>query len=215
MFKKIVLSAGGLAAAGLLPYCIATGPSHLNQAWKALGGSGEAAPATVEIAADAMLPPQLLPAEPYAAPLEGAPAQNLAEILRFDVTPDWIMRRWPRVSTGLADLQLHGYRVPLVTGTSEVDLAGSLTYYFNPQQRVQRITFAGSTGNVAQLAQLLTSRFRMARRITNDPSLMIYEAVTRDGKPAGVARIRTAPVVRAGDTFHRYDVQVVIERPEA
>ncbi len=61
-------------------------------------------------------------------------------MLRFDVTVEWVMQRWPRVSTGLPYLQLQGYRVPLVTGTKVADLAGSLTYYFNARQQVQRIT---------------------------------------------------------------------------
>ena len=73
---------------------------------------------------------------------DATPMPSLAEVLRFDVTVAWVMQRWPRVSTGLPYLQLQGYRVPLVTGTTVADLAGSLTYYFNAQQQVQRITCA-------------------------------------------------------------------------
>ena len=61
-------------------------------------------------------------------------------------------------STGLTYLQLQGYRVPLVTGTTLADVAGSLTYYFNAQQRVQRITFRGTTGDPSVLATLLAQR---------------------------------------------------------
>ena len=66
-------------------------------------------------------------------------------------TSAWVLARWPRVSTRLANLDLQGYRVPLVSGTADGDLAGSLTYYFNSQQRVQRITFIGSTGDARPL----------------------------------------------------------------
>ena len=73
--------------------------------------------------------------------------QPLAAVFRCDITPPWVMSQWSRVSTGLAELDLHGYRVALISGTREGDLAGSLTYYFNIQQRLQRITFQGSTGD--------------------------------------------------------------------
>jgi len=60
-----------------------------------------------------------------------------------------VISRWPRVSAGLAELQLQGYRVPLVSGTTANDLAGALTYYFNSRQQVQRITFQGTTATSA------------------------------------------------------------------
>ena len=101
------------------------------------------------------------------------PLPSLAEVLRFDVTVEWILRRWPRVTTGLPYLQLQGYRVPLVTGTGMSDVAGSLTYYFNAQQQVQRITLRGTTGDPSVLASILTSRYRFARRLTNDPGVVL------------------------------------------
>ena len=215
MFKTIMLGVLGLAAAAGVPYLVASGPSHFTKLRQWIASS----PAPDQPAAEIALGqppagPELLGGSPTPPPLEGMPAARLEEVFRFDVTPAWITQRWPRVSNGLADLQLQGYRVPLVTGTTEMDLAGSLTYYFNAQHQVQRIAFTGSTGNVGPLVNLLGARFRMARRPTNDPTLMIYESVTADGKPSSTARIRTAPVIRAGDTFRRYDVQLVLERPE-
>ena len=47
------------------------------------------------------------------------PLPSLAEVLRLDVTVEWVLQRWPRVTTGLPQLQLQGYRVPLVTGTKD------------------------------------------------------------------------------------------------
>ena len=74
------------------------------------------------------------PAKP--APLEGVTARDLGEVIRFDGSPEWVMARWPRVTAGLANLDLQGYRVPLVSGTAQDDLAGSLTYYFDRNQQV-------------------------------------------------------------------------------
>ena len=81
-------------------------------------------------------------------------------------------------------MQLQGYRVPLVTGTTEADLAGSLTYYFNAQQQVEQIAFHGTDGRRAKLLALLSNRYHFVRRLTNDPGLTVYESVRSDGSPA-------------------------------
>jgi hypothetical protein len=139
---------------------------------------------------------------------------DVADVLRFDVTPDWIVHNWPRVSTGLAHLPLQGYRVPLVTGTAQDDLAGSLTYYFNPHQQVQRITFSGTTGNTGKLVNLVKARFGFTRRLTNDPGVFLYELPDSKGRVNSFVWIRPARVVRANDPYRRFEVALLIERPE-
>ncbi len=145
--------------------------------------------------------------------LEGLPTYDFADIFRFDVSPGWIMGRWSRVSSGLATLQLHGYRVPLVTGTAEDDLAGSLTYYFNSLQQLQRITFSGTTGDSRRLVRFITTRYGFARRVVNDPSLFIYEIPEPRGPAKNVLRIRPARVLKADRPYQRFDVELSIERP--
>ena len=135
-----------------------------------------------------------------------------AEILRFDITTGWVMSRWERVSAGLADIDLQGYRVPLVTGTSHDDLAGSLTYYFDKQQQVQRITFHGTTGNPHKLVALVTGRYNFLRQVTSDPSLYLYQ-VKWNGKPQSELRIKTARVVRADTPHNRYQIDLAMRRP--
>ena len=142
------------------------------------------------------------------------PIFDLAEVLRFDISPNWVIARWPRVSASLAQLQLQGYRVPLVTGTAEHDLAGSLTYYFDPRQRLQRITFQGVTGDPRKLLELLTTRHGFARRLTNDPSSFVYEVPGTDKKAKSVLWIRPARVVKAEESCHRFQVALVMERAE-
>src|SRR5579872_4408827 len=41
----------------------------------------------------------------------GPQVSNFGEIFRFDLTPQAIAQRWSRVSTGLGDARLQGYRV--------------------------------------------------------------------------------------------------------
>ena len=152
-------------------------------------------------------------AESLGHPLEEVPMYELDQVLRFDVTTGWIMGHWPRVSTGLAHLQLQGHRVPLVTGTAEDDLAGALTYYFNPQQQVQRITFRGTTGNARKLVRLVMSRYGLARRITNDAGLFLYETAGPDREAGSVLEIRPSRVVAASNPLRRFEVLLTLERP--
>lgn len=147
-----------------------------------------------------------------AQPLAGYPVRDLGEIFNFDVSPAWIMGRWPRVSTRLANVDLQGYRVPLVTGTAEYDLAGALTYYFDPQQKLQRITFYGTTGDARQLVALLATRHDFLRQTHNDPSLHLYQ-VFWNGKPVSELQVRPARVVQSGSPHARFELALVLERP--
>jgi hypothetical protein len=152
---------------------------------------------------------------PSSSPVSGTPIPTLsmADAFNFDVTIDGIMQRWPRVTTGLVYVQMQGYRVPLVTGTTPGDLAGSLTYYFDPTQRVGRITFRGVTGDASGLIALLSTRFQFTRRMTNDPGLILYESADSSNRLTGVARIRSARIIRASEPYSHFDVEVVINRP--
>lgn len=147
-------------------------------------------------------------------PLLDVPAYDLADVFRFDLSPDSVVARWPRVSSGLAYLELQGYRVPLVTGTAEDDVAGALTYYFNPRQQVQRITFQGTTGNAGRLVSHVTSRFGLARQRINDAGVFLYVIPRPDGRATSFLWIRPAPIVKANDPLRRFEVAMVLERPE-
>jgi hypothetical protein len=140
--------------------------------------------------------------------------QPLQEVFRFDVTTAWVLGRWPRVSTGLAKLDLQGYRVPLVTGAAESDLAGSLTYYFNPKQRVQQITFVGTTGDARRLVMLLATKHGFVREITGDPGLLLYQAEER-GQVISRLRIKPRRVIRSDRPHTRFDVDLVMQRPRS
>jgi hypothetical protein len=224
-FKKILLYGGGLLLATTGPISLFTASDHfggIRKSWFPSAGaavSAQSAPpaaipqpgTTVSVAAGQRSAAPL----PAAAVSDAAlPSPSMAEALSFDVTADWIMRRWPRVSAGLAQVQLQGYRVPLVTGTSIADLAGSLTYYFTPQQHVQRITFRGTTGDPGALLALLANRYRFTRRLTNDPGVILYETVDSSNRTMGTAKIRSAKVIKANQPYTRFDVELAIDRPE-
>ncbi len=144
--------------------------------------------------------------------LAGPTFDDLGQVFRWDVSSAWVLGHWPRVSAGLAEVELQGYRVPLVTGASPDDLAGSLTYYFNRNQRVQRMTFFGTTGDSRRLVALMATRFGFTRELTDDPSLFLYRV--RDGKKViSELRIEPAHVIRADTPHRRFDIALWIERP--
>ena len=217
MFKKILFI-------GILLAVAFSGPVTLFRAtdfWRNLhwGGSADksaanaAVPSGAQKSGDPLDEPFLAASHPAAISVEGAPAPALAEVLRFDVSPTWVLQRWPRVSTDLAILQLHGYRVPLVTGTNPSDVAGSLTYYFNPSQQVQQITLRATTGDPRAIISFLNERYGYVRRPCNDPSRLIYETVSSSGKKTGSMIIQSAPVVRADRPYQRYALDLTIDRP--
>jgi hypothetical protein len=217
--KRMLLCVGGLLLATGGPITLFTTSDlvgGLKRSWlanpaaTATAASHQTAAATTEVISSQ----PAIPASAAMAPSDAAPMPSLAEVLRFDVSVPWVMQRWPRVSTGLPCLQLQGYRVPLVTGTKVTDLAGSLTYYFDARQQAQRITFRGTTGDPSALMVLLTSRYHFARRVLNDPGLMLYEAVDSSNQPVGSVKIRSATVINANQPYSRFEVELLMDRAE-
>jgi hypothetical protein len=137
---------------------------------------------------------------------------QLAEIFRFDVSPSWVTSQWHEVTLGMADVELSGHRVMLVTGKNPADLAGSLTYYFNRDNAVQRIRFEGVTGDPRPLVAELATKYRFVRCRADVAGAEVYQ-VHRDGKARGDLRIRSAPIVRADSPLGRYSVSLAIDRP--
>jgi hypothetical protein len=137
----------------------------------------------------------------------GPESATFDDIFRFNITPSEILARWSRVSTGLGDLQLQGYRVPLVTGTAPTDLAGSLTYYFDTQQRLRRMTFIGTTGDPQRLVDFVTQQFGFHRLDSSNPRRVVYgNRFRRHGSLTLVA----SPVVDHNETAN-YQVDLTLE----
>ncbi len=211
MVKTLFYSAVGLGVALLGPYLFFSAPEYLDAARQSIPGLRSAPVVADGEAANPAAEPDG-PVKPL-PPVAGRPVSDFGEVFRFDISTRWIAERWPHVSTGLAQLQLNGFRVPLVTGTEETDLAGALTYYFSPQQRVERLVFHGTTGDPSKLVAFLSRQYRFVHRPVNDPGLFIYEAVDRNGLFAGSAEIRSSWTLRAEEPLRRYQVKLQLERP--
>jgi len=146
------------------------------------------------------------------AQLADVAVHDLNEVLNFDITPSWVMSHWPRVSASLAELDRQGYRVSLITGTNEHDVAGSLTYYFDKKQRLERIGFRGTTGDPRALVGIVTGKFELLRQPTDDPSLSLYQ-LKWNGKPRSELRVRPVSVVRSAVPRSRFNVELTLDRP--
>ncbi|WP_146519203.1 DUF6690 family protein [Stieleria varia] len=141
-------------------------------------------------------------ADPTAEPtIIGARVADLREVMRFDITPDWVIARFARVSTVLADLQLKGMRVPVVTGTHATDFAGTLTYYFDAAGKLQRISLHGFTGDPSRLAQAMVGHYQLQ----SEPTLEAGVYTRRwNGSPIHLLRLTHAPVVYSDAVHHKY-----------
>lgn len=133
--------------------------------------------------------------------LIGPPIQALREVVRFDISPNWVPQRFPRVSTVLADTHLDGLRVPLVTGTTPSDLAGTLTYYFDHYQRVQRITIHAMTGDPSRFVAELQHAYQLHQQPSLGGGLYLKKW---NGRPTSVVYTAPAPVISADDPYSRY-----------
>lgn len=216
MFRRGLFFSVVLGAALALPY-VSSQWHHVSQVFSSDSTQASAAANANPGGGDHGMP---LPAAAMGAILPGAPGADatsvvdMGEAFRFDVTAAWVLGRWPRVTAGLPDKDLQGYRVPLVTGTREDDLAGSLTYYFTKNQHCRRITFQGTTGDARRFVALLSSRFGLVRRITDDPSLYDYQN-RWNGRAISELHVRPARVVRASQPEARFEVLAALNDPDA
>ncbi len=142
--------------------------------------------------------------------LVGGQIPDLREVLRFDINDRWVIERFARVSTVLADTRLEGLRVPIVTGTQASDLAGTLTYYFDHGGVLQRIQLHGFTGDPSRLIQAMTQFYGLKP----EPTLEAGVYTKRwNGMPVQFLRLTHAPVVYSDAVHQKYTVFIELNQP--
>jgi hypothetical protein len=141
--------------------------------------------------------------------LQQTAIHSLTEVLRFDMTPAAIFQKFPRVTTVLAETQLDGLRVPLVTGTNPSDIAGTLTYYFDRYQRLQRVTIHGITGDPTRFLAELQQSYHLQQQPSLGGSLYL---LTWNGRPTSLAYVSPAPVIYADSPYSRFNVLIEINQ---
>jgi hypothetical protein len=228
MFSRTLTAPTLLVASIGVPYVASNAPDWTQQIRGAASSPAQVTPAQAAAAAPGSVPPEppvatsattIAPPQgpgatlfPNRTPLEGIPTYSLGEVLRMDVSKEWVYQRWPRKSTALAELDLFGVRVPLVSGTQLYDIAGSLTYFFGADGRVKRISFRGRTGDTTQLAGLVHQRFGLVAQATPIAGEQLLQ-LRRDQEVLSELRTRPAPVLWASSPHDSFTVELELQDP--
>ena len=89
------------------------------------------------------------------------------------------------------------------------DLAGTLTYYFDQQDEVQRITFYGFTGDERKLVELVTGNYNLKQQ----PSLGGLYLLRWNRRVISALKIKHAPIVNASRAHKRRQLMLELNRP--
>ncbi len=164
-----------------------------------------------ELSSQPMANPQLSFAPGQLASHHALPtAHQLRDVLRFEISPQSVTSMFNRVSMVLADVNLDGMRVPLVTGTQSTDLAGTLTYYFDRYQRLQRLSLHGLTGDPNRLVSELQQLYDLRQEPALGGGLFL---ITWNGQPTSVMHIAPAAVINSSDQYARYTIFLELNLP--
>jgi hypothetical protein len=132
------------------------------------------------------------------------------QVLRFDVTREWVYRNWDRKSTGPTDVGLFSVRVPLVM-TTHAGLAGALTYFFNAQGHVEHISFRGRTGDSTPLVQLLATQYGFVR-VASPTGEQVYQ-VQSGGNVFSELRTKPEPILYSKTANQSISIELELARP--
>jgi hypothetical protein len=149
----------------------------------------------------------------YATPMRpGDGPMPFDQVIRFDLTPDSITQNWSRVTTTQSEHFLLGMRVAVVTGPDISDVAGSITYYFDEQDQLQRISLQGFTGDASRLIAHCEQGYKLEKQASLDAGMYIAQW---NGMPTSVLHVARAPVIRADSPRTQYYVTLEINRPSS
>jgi hypothetical protein len=196
-----------------VPYFVSQAPQQQSAPAPATPVSTNAGPAAGRVTPLLALPSGVAPAgTPSAAPrLDGAQFTSVAQVLRFDVTKEWVYRNWSRKTTAPTDVGLVSVRVPLVMGTQMSALAGSLTYFFNAEGQVEHISFRGRTGDTRPLVQLLTQYYQF-QHVEAPIGEKLYQVQSGDGVQSEL-RLQPEGVIRSNAPQQSIAVELELARP--
>jgi hypothetical protein len=146
-----------------------------------------------------------------APPTNSAQFTSVAQVLRFDVTKEWVYRNWDRKSTGPTDVGLFSIRVPLVMASRMNGLAGALTYYFNSQGQVEHISFRGRTADSTELVRLLTTTYGF-QRVESPTGEQVYQ-VRSGSQVQSELRTRPESILYSNSPSQSISVELELARP--
>ena len=160
--------------------------------------------------ASASLTPKNTALEKLSLPSNGSNIP-LTHLLSFNVTPEWVSSNWNRISTRVGELDLRGWRVPYYRYESSDDFAGSVTYYFDRERRVQRIVLHGYTSNPTPFLELAKTHYQMRR--VPDPVDDLFVAVVA-GQPIGGLHCTTPPLLNSKAENRQCELTLELNRQQ-
>jgi hypothetical protein len=134
---------------------------------------------------------------------------DFAEIINPNITPQWVLARWPRVTTTLAELGMQGFRVPVTTGPELDDIAGSLSYYFDENDKLKRITLDGFTGDERRLVAFCENQMKLSKQ-SKLGKLWVSQW---HGRVTSAMRLSYAPVMERDAPHKRFAVMLEYNPP--
>jgi hypothetical protein len=215
-FRKLIF-VGAIGSSVAVPYLATTGKG-LDSVREFFSSNGKPATPAFNLDDPTALTPGPSAIDPFVESLingtsnqikEIAPPHELTDVFRFDITIDWILQQWPSVSMVNSDLELQGYRVPLVTGINDDDVAGSLTYYFAADRTLKKITFDGVTGNADRLIREVAGPNGMTRASSDNPGVFLFQR-SMFGKAQSELKIRPAELLSQANANRRFQVTMVL-----
>jgi hypothetical protein len=209
MFNRPLLFVGVLIAAIVVPYVVfderlgETARAQLNRLRSFVPGANAAANAEPSPSNEA--------GGPALTPVTTTLPPTIDEAFNFEVTPQWVTSRWPKVTTVAGDPSQLGMRVPVVSGTQPDDIAGSLTYFFDEHHQLQRITFTGQTAEPRKLLAAIVPRYGLV----SCPTTHAAHYIAGDSQnPTSQVIVRHLPVISNDAKAPRVEVAVDLRQAD-
>lgn len=146
-----------------------------------------------------------------AMPLAFVPVTNFAEVIRLDANSAWVKSRWDRISVFSTGDGLTAFRCDLVTGVNQGDLHGCLSYFFDRQDKVARISFRGWCGDPTPIRNFATTMWQLEPKNGQSSSVFLARSwrITR-----GALILQNAPIIRRDQPQEQVAVFFEVAAPD-
>jgi hypothetical protein len=170
-----------------------------------------AVPLNLDGQANVILPGDANSPDLNAMPLAFVPVANFAEVIRLDANSTWVKSRWDRISVFATGDGLTAFRCDLVTGMNQGDLHGCLTYFFDRQDKVAKISFRGWCGDPSPIKNFAITSWKLEPKDGKSSSVFVARSwrVTR-----GALILQNAPIIRRDQPHEQVAVFFEVAAPD-
>jgi hypothetical protein len=188
-------------------YQYPTGPDFLQTS----ATSVPALPLNLNGQASVILPGDANSPDLNAMPLAFVPVANFAEVIRLDANSAWVKSRWERISVFTTGDGLTAFRCDLVTGVNQGDLHGCLTYFFDRQDKVAKISFRGWCGDPSPIKNFAITSWNLEPKDGKSTSVFVARSwrISR-----GALILQNAPIIRRDQPLEQVAVFFEVAAPD-